>query len=399
MGARIFNNRIEKRWLAGAVFLLLLGGGSWLALFFYANLTARPAPSPTVVSAHRSPLEEAISKVEEARGEATGREVDLPTPAPLQHYADRRRFLAVQTAEALEQKLAVPHDYAELMRFILSQQLVELDVVGESYLLYGVGESASEDAFTHYDRESGCDLPLFSDDAEYHAEQARLTEAINEQRAAMVEVSNQLKQIAKSDREQRQTLQAQIAEHGRLRAALDKQRVAFEMVYKNVARRQLMMAESKLVAAFAADFGGQSYNLSDPVERRKLKMRLLSFLRPAARAVLVEIARAYQEKFARPLPVTSLVRTEQYQRHLSETNPNATRQPLPPHATGLAFDVYNGNMTAAEQEFLMQEIARLEAAGRVEALRENRDHIHVFAFADGQPPNEALIRRALTGRR
>jgi hypothetical protein len=80
---------------------------------------------------------------------------------------------------------------------------------------------------------------------------------------------------------------------------------------------------------------------------------------------------------------------------LSEKNPNATRISTPPHATGLAFDVYNFFMTAAEQDYLMEVVAHLKTAGRVEALRENRDHIHVFAFADGTRPDEKLIASAI----
>ena len=78
-----------------------------------------------------------------------------------------------------------------------------------------------------------------------------------------------------------------------------------------------------------------------------------------------------------------------------EKNPNATRISTPPHATGLAFDVYNFFMTATEQDYLMAVIARMKDAGRVEALRENRDHIHVFAFADGARPDEKLIASSL----
>jgi hypothetical protein len=64
---------------------------------------------------------------------------------------------------------------------------------------------------------------------------------------------------------------------------------------------------------------------------------------------------------------------------------------MPPHTTGLAFDVYYYFMTAEEQSHVMGEIARLKSRGRVEALRENRSHIHVFAFADGRPPDETFI--------
>ncbi|HYG80899.1 MAG TPA: DUF5715 family protein, partial [Pyrinomonadaceae bacterium] len=121
-----------------------------------------------------------------------------------------------------------------------------------------------------------------------------------------------------------------------------------------------------------------------------------SALRPAARERLEELARSYRQKFDRPLPITSLVRTVEYQRQLGDAgNPNAIRINVPPHTTGLAFDIYTYYMAADEQQFLMEEIARLEREGRLEALRENRHHIHVFAFPDGKPPDEKLIKASL----
>ena len=52
-------------------------------------------------------------------------------------------------------------------------------------------------------------------------------------------------------------------------------------------------------------------------------------------------------------------------------------------------------MTADEQHWIMGLIARMEAEGRLEALRENRDHFHLFAFAQGRRPDERLIAEAL----
>jgi hypothetical protein len=117
---------------------------------------------------------------------------------------------------------------------------------------------------------------------------------------------------------------------------------------------------------------------------------MLHFIRREAADVLQEIARSYREQFDRPLPITSLVRTEQYQKQLSRTRPNAAHVKAAPHTTGLAFDIYDNFMTAAEQSTLMRIISDLEGAGRVEALKE-RDHIHVFVFAGGKPPREELI--------
>jgi hypothetical protein len=121
----------------------------------------------------------------------------------------------------------------------------------------------------------------------------------------------------------------------------------------------------------------------------------LSFLRPPALAMLKEIAHTYNEQFKRHLPVTSLVRTDEYQRQLNSVNPNATLIETAPHTTGLAFDVYYHFMTKAEQEFVMSDLAKLEDAGRVEALRELRDHYHVFAFAEGHPPDEKLVQEQI----
>ena len=55
-------------------------------------------------------------------------------------------------------------------------------------------------------------------------------------------------------------------------------------------------------------------------------------------------------------------------------------------------------MTAAEQQFVMDEIARLEREGRVEALRELRDHYHVFAFPEGKRPDDDFVNQILKGR-
>jgi hypothetical protein len=57
--------------------------------------------------------------------------------------------------------------------------------------------------------------------------------------------------------------------------------------------------------------------------------------------------------------------------------------------------VYYRYMTAEEQEFVMSEIARLERAGRVEALRELRDHYHVFVFDEGRPPAAESVDKVL----
>jgi len=126
-----------------------------------------------------------------------------------------------------------------------------------------------------------------------------------------------------------------------------------------------------------------------------LKVYLLSSLRPQALKILEEIAKRYHDNFDRPLPVSSLIRPEQYQHALRRVNRYAVLIDTPPHSTGLAFDINFRYMSIAEQNFVMNELARMKGEGRIEVLRERGANYHVFAFIDGQRPSDDLITASL----
>ena len=150
-------------------------------------------------------------------------------------------------------------------------------------------------------------------------------------------------------------------------------------------------ADYESLSKLAQSFGGRSYNLDNPADREALKSNMLSSLRPAALKILEEVAAAYHQQFGRPLPVSSLVRPEQYQQALRRVNRNAVLIDTPPHSTGLAFDIDYRYMSAPEQAVVMAELARLKNAGRIEAIRERNANYHVFAFINGARPNDELI--------
>jgi hypothetical protein len=122
---------------------------------------------------------------------------------------------------------------------------------------------------------------------------------------------------------------------------------------------------------------------------------MLSSLKPQALRILEEVAKAYHDQFARPLPVSSLVRPEQYQHALRKVNRNAVVIDTPPHSTGLAFDIDYRYMSGAEQNFLMTKLASLKDEGRIEVIRERNANYHVFAFVDGKRPGDALVTASL----
>lgn len=147
--------------------------------------------------------------------------------------------------------------------------------------------------------------------------------------------------------------------------------------------------------ALASNFNGRSYDLNNPTDRQALRVNMLSSLRPEALKIMEEVASAYHRQFNRPLPVSSLVRPEQYQRALRRVNRNATVIETPPHSTGLAFDIDYRYMGGPEQTFVMNELARIKKEGRIEVVRESNANYHVFAFVNGVRPPDNLIEASL----
>ena len=147
--------------------------------------------------------------------------------------------------------------------------------------------------------------------------------------------------------------------------------------------------------ALATNFNGRSYDLNNPTDRQVLRVNMLSSLRPQALKILEEVASAYHRQFNRPLPVSSMVRPEQYQHALRRVNRNAVLIETPPHSTGLAFDIDYRYMGGDEQTFVMNELARIKREGRIEVIRERNANYHVFAFVDGVRPPDSLIEASL----
>lgn len=336
----------------------------------------------------------AVQKVKEDRGEPMGKQATADVPRELAHYSDSRRFLAIQVAEWREHRFATPHDFVDLSKQIRQGELVELKLVSDNYVLFGVGGSADKEPFTYYDMNSRKRIALFNE-TELTREYDRISEASANLEKELSGLREELKTVGKKERARRTRIQSQINAKEKAFKAERENKESLDAYYGNAESRARLVSDYEALANLAADFKGRSYDLNNPRSRQEMKIRMLSFLRPEALKVMEEIAGSYHQQFDRPLPVTSLVRPDEYQHMLSKVNPNATLIETPPHSTGLAFDVNYKYMTTEEQSYLMNYLARLEDEGRIEVLRENRDHFHVFAFVDGARPSESLISEAL----
>ncbi len=355
-------------------------------------ITGKPTPTP-------DPYAEAVKKLEEERGEPTGRQAKIEIPSELKQYSNSRRFLAIQKASADEAGIRSPHDYAELAEMIVAgREYVEMPQLGRGYVLYGVGYSAVG-GVTHYEVRRGKSVPLFADEAALEAHEKFLADERTRLEAELKDLDAKLKETPRKERETRQTLVKDIAARRKALKETKEQQSLLVGSYGTPQKKSALFAGYGVLASLARDFGGRAYDLADANSSKEFQARLLTHIRPAALAVVEELGTSYQAKFNRPLPITSLVRTEEYQRLLRESgNPNAADAAPPPHTTGLAFDVYYRYMTAAEQEFVMAEVARLEREGRVEALRELRDHYHIYVFPEGRPPAAKAVERVLQGK-
>jgi DNA-binding transcriptional ArsR family regulator len=336
----------------------------------------------------------AVQKVKEDRGEPMGKQATADVPRELAHYSDTRRFLAIQVAEWREHKFATPHDFVDLSKQIRQGELVELKLVSDNYVLFGVGGSADKEPFTYYDTNSRKRITLYNE-TELKREYDRISETSANLEKDLTGLRQELKTVGKKERARRTKLQSQINAKEKALETERESKESLDAYYGNAESRARLISDYEALANLAADFKGRSYDLSNARSRQEMKVRMLSFLRPEALKVLEEIAGSYHQQFDRPLPVTSLVRPDEYQHMLSKVNPNATLIETPPHSTGLAFDINYKYMTTEEQSALMNHLARLEDEGRIEVLRENRDHFHVFAFVDGARPSESLISEAL----
>lgn len=147
----------------------------------------------------------------------------------------------------------------------------------------------------------------------------------------------------------------------------------------------------KFLKELADNFDGQKYDLNNGRDRRQMRIRLLRMYNANSRPVFEEICRDYFQKFRKPLRITSLTRSMDYQISLNKTNANSFRVSgkgsLPPHTSGCAFDMSRKNLSNGEQNFLMAKLSELERTQRLDSLLEGSANacFHTFIFPDGKP--------------
>ena len=357
-----------------------------------SSIAAPPLPSDPDLWAR------SVEKVKEDRGGTGAGAIEIP--AELRHYDERRWFLATQVAEVKKFNLQPVQDFVDLAAMIQRGEMVPLPAVTDTYILFGVGAKVDGDSFTRYVANQNLEL---NDEGGLRDAYARLESAHAKLQKEISDLEAQAQSNFASLKNHTDTKQDELeseitARRQELKSNEQDQALInqyYGLSFGSPGSGPKLWRDYDSLQTLAKNFGGRSFNLDDSSDRETLKVYLLSSLRPQALKVLEEIAKRYHDKFARPLPVSSLMRPEQYQRALRRVNRYAVLIDTPPHSTGLAFDIDYRYMSIAEQNFVMDELARLKNEGRIEVIRERGANYHVFAFIDGLRPSDDLITASL----
>jgi hypothetical protein len=385
------NERVRQLLLL-IVLCAVMAVSAWALLRFKAlkrlALRQPDRSNPAAVSIAASDLwERAVEKIKEDRSGGA-----VETPPELRHYEDRHWFLATQVAEVRKFNLQSCQDFVDLAAMIERGELVSLPAVTDNYILFGVGARADGGVFSRYIDDHNVEL---YDESELHSAYGLLDAARSKLLAEISGMKKQLAALKKSNRAKQGELQKEITAREEELKSKDEEKALLDQNYGQSSGRQQLSKDYESLKALAKNLGGRSFNLDDPSDRQAMKVTMLSSIRPEALKILEEVAKVYHEKFGRPLPVSSLVRPEQYQNDLRKVNRNAVLIETPPHTTGLAFDIDYRYMSGDEQTFVMTELARLKKEGRIEVIRERSANFHVFAFVDAQRPADELITASL----
>lgn len=386
---------MSKRVLSLSLFTVGVVMAAWAVVHFaFAKRDLPPesgAYPPKVAYIDDEAWAAAVEKVKADRPDDVSGSGGLVIPPELRHYSNRHWFLATQVAEITRYNLQTCQDFIELAAMTVRGELISVPLVTNTYVLFGVGAKADETEFTVYIDDRS--IPVFNE--------AQLSEAYRRLDDKRVKLQSELARlrVQSSRMNKRSTsfkeLQNQVTAQERELISTNEEKSLLDQVYSQPDSRRKLFHDYESLQTLSRNFAGRSYNLDDPADRMALKINMLRSLRPQALKILEGVASAYQREFDRPLPVSSLVRPEQYQRELNKVNRNAVLIDTTPHSTGLAFDIDYRYMSASEENFLMAELARLKNEGRIEVIRERGANYHVFVFMNGSRPSDDLITASL----
>src|ERR1041384_6982375 len=142
-----------KRVVFAFIVIALIAGTGW-ALYHF-KLVKRLANQPQQISSNFSSTQDPdawnraveIAKADRGGGGAGALEI----PAELKHYEERYWFLATQVAEIEKYNVPTCQDYLDLAAMLQRGEMIPVAAVGDTYVLYGIGQRADDGPFSRYE--------------------------------------------------------------------------------------------------------------------------------------------------------------------------------------------------------------------------------------------------------
>ena len=156
------------------------------------------------------------------------------------------------------------------------------------------------------------------------------------------EIAGLNKQIAglnRRDKTRRSELQKQLATQQAQLGSNDERKKRLHELYSQPDFTRASVPRLRIVTDAGERFPRPGFQSREPGGSAGVEENTTQFAAAAGFKLMEEVATAYQRQFDRPLPVSSLVRPEQYQGALRRVNRGAAVIETPPHSTGLAFDI------------------------------------------------------------
>ena len=121
------------------------------------------------------------------------------------------------------------------------------------------------------------------------------------------------------------------------------------------------------------------------------------YLRPWAKLFLERLSRQYHSRHRKPLRVTSLLRTADYQKSLSRRNGNAAAAQGPKrsaHLTGACLDISKKGMTGAQRAWVRSVLSSLKTKGYLYAVEEYQQPVfHILVHREYENYVEEMLAR------
>ncbi|HEX5964942.1 MAG TPA: hypothetical protein VFY51_03395, partial [Pyrinomonadaceae bacterium] len=244
-----------------------LGVAVWAAFrFVRPKWQGRHGDQSAQVTSEAPPVtwDVAAEEVKADRGEPAGVNARVETPPELKHYEERHWFLATQVAEVAKHRVHSVQDYMDLAAMIQRGEMVIVPALTDSYILFGIGERATEEAFSRYAGDRSIEL---YNESQLKDAYKQLDEKRTRLEAEISSLKKQATKLSRRERTKQRELQQQLSARESELGSVREDKTELDEVYADAETRQRMFHDYESLQLLAKNFNGRSFDLNNSADR------------------------------------------------------------------------------------------------------------------------------------